>query len=155
MFRELSVDISCRPETLWPYLVTEEKMKEWMTGLISFKPVAGPPEGLGSVWEMEVKEGPKVSRYRAEYIAYEPNRKITFRMTGGALKGDQFMTATYLVEDRPGGVKLRGQTDIDENQFGFVARMMMPLMAKAQEKQMAKFFESIKQLAEADEARNQ
>lgn len=152
MFHELTQEISCTPETLWPYLVDEEHMKRWMTGLISFTHVAGPAEGEGSIWEMQVKEGPKVSTYRAEYVGYEPNKMIKFRMTGGALKGDQFMTASYIIDEHPSGVVLRGQTDIDENQFGFLARLMMPMMAKVQAKQMAKFFQSIKELAEADEA---
>ena len=76
-----------------------------------------------------------------EYVAYEPNRKITFKSASGPVRFE----ASYLFESTAGGTKLTSRIEMQAaGLFGFAE----PLIAASLRREMGAAFPALKDLLE-------
>lgn len=76
-----------------------------------------------------------------EYVAYEPNRKITFKSASGPVRFE----ASYLFESTAGGTKLTSRIEMQAaGIFGLVG----PLIAAGLRREMTAAFGALKDLLE-------
>ena len=143
-----SVEINCPPEVIWTYLDDSEKIKQWMKGVVEDVPTSEGPTGVGSTFRMSIKEGRKVHDFDGEILAYDVNRHMVVRLTGGCLKEDMSMIVDYrLTQTGP------GRTRLDYEGGGELTglwRLAAPIMAVFCKLQIKSFFRTLKSLAESE-----
>ena len=145
---ELKTDIACTPAQLWPWIEEPEKQKQWMEGLLENEPTSDAPNGVGSTFEMKIKEGSKVNSYDGRITAYEPPHHMAVVMTGEALKGVA-LAADYRLEDLGGSTRLHYTVTSDSSQAGAMMKLMEPLFAFFGKMQARRFLRTLKTRAEA------
>ncbi len=100
---EFDIEIDASRDAVWPYLVEPEKQKEWMLGVQRNELVEGDGHSVGSKFEMDIKEGGRISKYDGTVIAYDKPGKLGVELVGGCGKTPMTMRAFYTLTETPGG----------------------------------------------------
>lgn len=143
-----SQEFAAPPSTIWPWLVEPERIRQWMDGVVDDRPTSEGPLGVGSTFEMDIKEGRRISTYQGEIKAYEPPRRLGLRMAGGCGRTPMTMDVEYRLQDLG-----NGRTRIDYecalvSPRGFFMRLMAPLFRLLGRAMVKKFFRNLARLLE-------
>jgi uncharacterized protein YndB with AHSA1/START domain len=142
MIREQGSVIIRRPvEEVFAYVTDLTHSAEWQAGLLEVRKLTDGPVGVGTRYAF-VRQfmGRKVEAAN-EFVAYEPNRKVQFRIASGPMPGQ----GTYLFEATPDGTKV---TSIVELEPGGLSRLATPLIAASLRREITAGLPVLKELVE-------
>jgi len=120
------VRIACTPATLWRHLTESELLKQWIPDLVDDTADEGVQPGLGATSTMRLREGSKVQSYRSVVTAWEPERKVAVRLTGGSFAAGSAMDVSYEFVPEANGCVLDYDVDIPLATLPF--KLLAPLI---------------------------
>jgi uncharacterized protein YndB with AHSA1/START domain len=138
----------CSMATLFDHLVTPEKQKLWMKGLLANDLISG-PQSKGAKFRMVIQEGRKQAEYQGEVTAYEKPSRIEVCIAGGNLPKGMTMRADYRLSPTEGGTRLDYACVAEAEKIGFFMRLLMPLFKVFGRWQLKRFFRTLRRLVEA------
>lgn len=119
------VRIACTPSVLWKHLTEPELLKEWVPDYVDETPDGPVHEGVGAASTMRLREGSKVVAYKSVVTAWERERRVAIRITGGSFPKGMHIDVGYGITPSEGGCLL--DYDVDYQLRGFF-RLMAPIM---------------------------
>ena len=141
----------CSPATLWPFLNDADKLKQWMHGVEYKRDISG--KGVGATYVMGIKEGRKVAEYQCVVTAFEPEKRLALRMTGGCGRTPMTMSIDYRLTDLGGRTEVDYSCEFDTSKLPFFFRLLAPLMRLMGRAFVRKFFRSLQKLVAQPVAR--
>ena len=103
MIKEHGSVIIRRPvEEVFVYVTDLTHSAEWQAGLLEVRKLTDGPVGVGTRYAFVRKFMGRKVEAANEFVAYEPNRKVQFRIASGPMPGQ----GTYLFEATPDGTKV-------------------------------------------------
>jgi hypothetical protein len=145
---DYSVEFSCSPPQLWPYLEDPQLQKQWMKGLEEMSSTSAGPTRAGSTFRMKIKEGGSVAEYQGQVTSYEKHRHLGIRFWGGHMEEGATMLVDYRLADLNGRTRLDYVCRREGPQFGLFMRMLMPLFMFFNKMQLKGFMRKLKSLVE-------
>jgi carbon monoxide dehydrogenase subunit G len=146
MRMEITTEIACRPDALWPWIEEPERQMRWMKGLVSNELTSPPPSRKGSTFRMRIREGGRVGEYTGEVVRHERPKDLGVRIRGGC--GREFeVNVDYHLEDLGGKTRLDYRCQAEMKGFWRVLGAIFGVFARMQAKG---FLRSLKRLAEAE-----
>ncbi len=116
---EHSVEIARPPEDVFPWLLEEDKVRQWTTGLRGYERLDGGPVGTGSRFRQVLEVSGEHITVEMEVTAYEPPRRAESRFE---LRGIDVVN-TYALT----GATTLTQT-LDPSGGGFKGRLLIPII---------------------------
>jgi uncharacterized protein YndB with AHSA1/START domain len=148
-----TTEFAAPPAAVWPYLEEPDKIKQWMSGVLEDRPTSEGPLGVGSTFEMKIKEGARIGTYQGEITAYEPPRHMALSMSGGYGKKPMTMHVDYRLADLGGGRTRLDYRCEAEMPKGFLFKLMGPLFLLFGRSVVKKFMRNLRPLVEAPDQR--
>ena len=138
-------------EAIWPYLEEPDKIKQWMEGVVDDRQTSEGPVGVGSTFEMDIKEGRRVVTYQGKITAYEKHHLMGLEMVGGCGKTPMTMHVQYRLHDAGTG-RTRIDYECTVEAKGFLMKLMAPLFKIMSRSMLKKFFRNLANLVESKPA---
>jgi uncharacterized protein YndB with AHSA1/START domain len=128
-------------EDVFAFVGDQTNTPEWQSGLVEVRRTTEGPLGVGTRHTLVRKfMGPRMEATN-EYMAYEPNKVITFKVNSGPLDFE----ASYLFESTAAGTRLT--STIETHAGGFLV-LAEPLIAAGLRREMKAAFGALKSLLE-------
>ena len=142
MINEQGSVIIRRPvEEVFAYVSDLTHSAEWQAGLLEVRKLTDGPVGLGTRYAFVRRFMGRKVEAANEFVAYEPNRKVQFRIASGPMPGQ----GTYLFEATPDGTKLTSTVELEP---GGLSRLAAPLIAASLRREIAAGLPVLKELLE-------
>lgn len=140
MIREEGSVIILRPiDEVFAYVTELTHSAEWQAGLREVRKLTDGPLGVGTRYAfVRSFMGRKVEAAN-EFVAYEPNRRVQFRVASGPMPGQ----GTYLFEVTPDGTKV---TSVVELEPGGLSRIAAPLIGASLRREIVEGLPVLKEL---------
>jgi len=119
---ERSIDIAKPPGEVFPYLLEEDKVPQWTTGLDSYERLDSGPLGRGARFREELEVSSQHLTVELEVTRYEPPHAA---VTAGKVRGID-LVSTYALAEQDGGTRLT-QT-IEASGGGIKGRLLIPVI---------------------------
>jgi uncharacterized protein YndB with AHSA1/START domain len=130
-----SVELSQSPETVFPWLLEEDKVPQW-TGDLKTYSVSGPlGQGAHAKQVLDMAGGQNLD---LEITRYDPPRGAETRFETNGVK----VTSAYVLEPAGSGTKLT-QT-LEAKAGGLTARMLIPIVQGRLEKKLTEDLERLR-----------
>jgi uncharacterized protein YndB with AHSA1/START domain len=143
MIRVEKSGIIDRPvEDVFAYVGDQTNAPAWQAGLIEVTRTTEGPIGVGTKHTIVRTFMRRRMEADNEYVAYEPNERIAFKITSGAAR----MEASYFFEVVDGGTRLTSRIEMDSSGFMSLAE---PLIAAGLKREMKAAFRVLKDLLES------
>ena len=113
MHIEYRAEFRCTPEQLWPFLDEPEKQKLWLTTLVDIVSTSRHPCAVGATFDMQAREGRRISRYEGRINAYDPPRHLGVSFWGGSFGRGVVMRVDYRLADLGARTRLRIYAEVD------------------------------------------
>jgi len=122
--QEKSIVIHRPIEEVFNYVSDQRNTPQWQSGLMEVRRTTEGPLGVGTKHTFVRNFMGRRMEASNEYVAYEPNKLITFKTTSGPVR----LEASYLFEPAADGTKVTGRIEMEAaGLFGFAE----PLIAIA------------------------
>jgi uncharacterized protein YndB with AHSA1/START domain len=122
--QEKSIVIHRPIEEVFDYVSDQRNTPQWQSGLVEVRRTTEGPLGVGTKHTFVRNFMGRKMEASNEYVAYEPNKLITFKTTSGPVR----LEASYLFEPTAEGTKVTGRIEMKAaGLFGFAE----PLIAVA------------------------
>lgn len=129
-------------DEVFDYIGDQRNTPQWQSGLVEVRRITEGPPGIGTKHAFVRKFMGRKMEATNEYIAYEPNKKITFKTTSGPVR----LEASYLFESTADGTKVTGLIEMQAaGLFGFAE----PLIAKSLDRESDAAMTELKRLLES------
>jgi carbon monoxide dehydrogenase subunit G len=126
---ESTVTIAKPPEAVFPWLVDDDKVPQWMSGLEQYEPVDPGPLRVGSRIRQRLSVSGQHLGFELDIAELAPPRSAVLRFEGSGFKAAN----EYTVTDSVGGAKVTWVVSGDTTSFK--AKLVAPMVqAKLQEK---------------------
>jgi carbon monoxide dehydrogenase subunit G len=126
---ESSVTVAVPPEAAFPWLLDEDKVRRWVSGLQRYERVDSGPLRLGSRIHEDLTVSGYALKLELEVMRLEPPRRADLRFQGSGFKA----VNEYAVAEAPGGARVTW--GIEGDATSFKARLIVPMVqSKLQEK---------------------
>jgi carbon monoxide dehydrogenase subunit G len=135
------------PDAVFPYLEEPDKIRQWMPGIVDDRQIGDGPMQVGSMFELDVREGRKVVTYRGEITAYQRDRRMGLRLVGGCSKRPLQMDVDYRLHPID-GARTRIDYTCEVATQGLVMRWMKPLLELVSRIVLRRFFGRLAGLVE-------
>jgi carbon monoxide dehydrogenase subunit G len=133
-----SVELSQPPETVFPWLLEEDKVPQWTSDLQSYS-VEGPLGPGAKVRQtLDVAGGLKLTM---DVVGYDPPRGAETRFETNGVK----VTSDYTLSAAGGGGTLLTQT-LEAKAGGLTARMLIPVVQGRLEKKLTQDLERLREV---------
>jgi uncharacterized protein YndB with AHSA1/START domain len=146
---EITID---RPAAqVFRWLAEDERVKKWIGGLEEIKQVSSPADGGEVGRKFRIVETYKDDRVEMEMIVtrYEKDRALSILVKSLGDPANGFMeTADYTLTEQDG--KTRLQFDTTANYFGFMPRLLEPIITPEAREKVQEDLHRLKTLAEAE-----
>ena len=119
---ERSTDIAKPPEEVFPYLLEEDKVPLWTTGLDGYERLDSGPLGRGARFRQQLTVSGQDLTVELEVTRYEPPHAA---VTTGKVRGIDLIS-TYALAEQGGGTHLT-QT-IEASGGGIKGRLLIPVI---------------------------
>ena len=119
-----------------------------MEGVVDDRPLTEGPPGVGTKFEMDIKEGRQVVTYQGEITKYDRHRLMGITMVGGCGKEPMTMHVDYLLTDLGAGRTQLDYTCTAEPPKKLLYRLMMPLFKLFGRMFIKKFMNNLRRLVE-------
>jgi uncharacterized protein YndB with AHSA1/START domain len=141
---EHSVEIGAPAEQVFPYLSEPELMRQWVGGLVDFRPLDDGP-ALGSRAIQVVHLAGKDWELESEITRYEPPRALEARLVApNAFES----LAAYRLEETDG--RTRVTTTMESEYRSRTARLLGGVVTRQAQRKLVGDLERLKQLVESD-----
>lgn len=127
-------------EEVFAYIDEDEKVKQWIGGLISTERTTAGRPGVGSRFRQKVKVGSRVMELDGELLAYEPNRHLRVKLNSDLCE----MIVSYDFEGD--GARSRLRYTCDSKYHGLFYRLLSPLIKYVTQQKLRKDFARLEQL---------
>lgn len=138
---EWSIIIRRPIEEVFTYVSDLTHSAEWQAGIIEVQRTTEGPLGIGTKYKFVRKLFGQRAEASNEFIKYEQNRIVTFRITSGPIPAE----ASYLFEKSGDGTKLTGS--IEMHPKGLM-RLAEPLITKSLKQEIKPAADKLKSLLE-------
>jgi uncharacterized protein YndB with AHSA1/START domain len=143
------VEINRPAAQVFRYLMEDELVKKWVGGLTEIKPVEIYPGHVGDRLRMVVALGEEKTEMEMLVTGFEENRRIDF--TVSSLQGTSegfYEKSEYLLSELEGKTQLSlgGRSEY----YGFLPRLMEPVITWEAQKKLQEDLERLKGLVEAE-----
>jgi uncharacterized protein YndB with AHSA1/START domain len=126
---------------VFAYVGDQTKTPAWQSGLVEVRRTTNGPLGVGTKHTFVRTFMRRKMEADNEYVAYEPNKLITFKTTSGPVR----LEASYLFEPTAEGTRLTSRIEMDASGFMSLAE---PLIAAGLRREMKAAFRALKNLLE-------
>jgi uncharacterized membrane protein len=116
-------------EEVFAYIGDQQNAPRWQAGLVEVKRLTDGPPGLGTKHAIVRNFMGRRMEASNEYVAFEPNKLITFKSTSGPVAFE----ASYLFESVAGGTKVTSRIEMDAKGLLSLAE---PLIARGLRREM-------------------
>lgn len=148
-----TTEFAAAPPLVWSYLEDPERLKLWMVGVTDIRPVSEGPVGVGATFEMDIKEGGRITTYQETITTWEPPKKMGVRLVGGCGKTPMTMHADYELVPLDGGARTQlHYLCRAEMPKGFLFKLFGPLVKLMGKFMIKKFMRNLRRLVEAPDA---
>jgi uncharacterized protein YndB with AHSA1/START domain len=137
---ERTVVIDRPVQEVFAYVTDQTKTPSWQVGLVDVKRTTQGPIGIGTRHTFVRNFMGRKMEADNEYVAYEPDRLVTFRTTSGPP-----MTASYLFEAVPDGTWLTSRVELQG--AGFFG-LLEPVIGRGLRREMQAALPALKALLE-------
>jgi hypothetical protein len=137
---EQSIVIDCPIGDVFAFVADQRNTPQWQAGLVEVQRLTDGPSGVGTRHAFIRKFLGRRMVGRNEFIAYETNRRVTFRTTSGPP-----LEASYLFEPVGEGTRLTSRVQFQSSGLG---RLLEPVMAAGLRREMKSAFPALKALLE-------
>lgn len=134
-------------EEVFSYVDEDEKVKQWIGGLIATERTTAGRPGVGSRFRQSVKVGSRVMELDGELLAYEPNRRVKVGLNSDLCE----MIVNYDFEEVGGRTRLK--YTCDSSYRGLFYRLLSPLIKYVTQQKLRKDFARLEQLLGARQGR--
>ncbi len=108
-----TVQIACAPARLFTCLTDPAVIKRWLEDLVDDTPEdPTKTSGVGVVSTMRIREGGKIQSYRCVMTAWDPERRVALRLTGGSFGEGMAMDVDYRITPEAPGCRLDYEVDV-------------------------------------------
>ena len=136
------MEIDAPAGRVFPFLAEPELMKQWVGGLIDFRPLdQGPARGSRAIQLVEIAG--KKWELESEITRYEPPRELQARLVAPK---DFESVASYRLDDAGGGTRVT--TTMDTEYKSRLARMLGGVATKQAQKKLEADLTRLKQVVE-------
>jgi carbon monoxide dehydrogenase subunit G len=135
-----SVELSQPPESVFPWLLEEDKVPQWTSDLQSYSVEGQLGEGAQVRQSLNLAGGLRVTM---EIVRYDPPRGAETRFETNGVK----VTSAYVLE--PAGAGTRLTQTLDAKASGLTARMLIPIVQGRLEGKLKADLERLRELLEA------
>jgi uncharacterized protein YndB with AHSA1/START domain len=126
---ESTVTIAKPPETVFPWLIEDDKVPQWMSGLERYEPLDPGPLHPGSRIQQELTVSGHGLRWELEVTELDPPRRAVLRFEGSGFRAAN----EYEVSEAAGGSRVSWV--VSGETTSFKAKLIAPMVqAKLQEK---------------------
>ncbi len=140
---EKSILIHRSIAAVFAYVSDLRHSKEWQSGLLEVRKTSEGPLGIGTTFMFVRTFFGRQLEGSNEFVAYEPNTKVSFRAGSGPMTGE----ASYLFESAPEGTSVTSM--IEMRIGGFVGGLLEPLIAASLRREMEAGLGVLKDLLES------
>jgi hypothetical protein len=149
MHIDYRIELRCTQEQLWPYLDEPDKLKLWVTTLVSADSTSQLPRAVGTTFEMHVREGRRVARYLGRVNSYDPPRHLGVSFWGGFLPRSAVIQVDYRTADLGNRTRLEYYSQIDSSSLSGPIKLALPIARIFTFFQIRYFFRNLKRICEA------
>jgi uncharacterized membrane protein len=128
-------------EEVFAYIGDQQNAPRWQAGLVEVKRVTEGPPGIGTKHTLVRNFMGRRLEASNEYVAFEPNKLITFKSTSGPVAFE----ASYLFQSVAGGTEVTSRIEMDAKGLLSLAE---PLIARGLRREMDTAFVTLKGLFE-------
>lgn len=128
-------------DEVFQYVGDQTNTPNWQAGLLEVRRTSDGPLGVGTTHTIVRRFMRRTMEADNVYVAYEPNKLISFKTTSGPVR----LEASYLFESTVDGTRLTSRINMDAS--GFV-RLAEPLIAAGLKREMKTAFRVLKDLLE-------
>jgi uncharacterized protein YndB with AHSA1/START domain len=139
---EHSVDIAAPPERVFEYVAEPERMREWVGGLVEFRPLS-PGPALGSRAIQVVEMAGKKWELESEITRYEPPHLLEARLVAPK---DFESVASYRLEETDG--QTRVTTTMETEYRHRVARLLGGVATRQAQRKLEADLDRLKRVVE-------
>jgi uncharacterized protein YndB with AHSA1/START domain len=129
-------------DEVFRYVGDQTNTPNWQAGLLEVRRTSDGPLGVGTTHTLVRRFMRRTMEADNVYVAYEPNKLISFKTTSGPVR----LEASYLFEPSVGGTRLTSRIEMDAS--GFVS-LAEPLIAAGLKREMKTAFRVLKDLLES------
>jgi uncharacterized protein YndB with AHSA1/START domain len=148
MIREEGNVIIHRPvEEVFAYVSDLTHSAEWQAGLLEVRRLTEGPIGVGTRYAFVRQFIGRKMESTNEFVAYEPNRTVRFRIPSGPMPGQ----GTYLFEATPDGTRVTSRVELEPRGL---SRLAEPLIAASLRREIAAGLPVLKELLERQVSRD-
>jgi hypothetical protein len=132
--------LDCPPNSVWRCLTEFELQKQWITQLVDETPDDPARVGAGAGSTIRMREGGKIVTYRSVVTAWEPERRLAIRLSGGSFAPGMEMDIVYALSQGEGGTILDydAQVPLKGIMFKLMAPIIWLVAASTAKKDLAK-----------------
>ena len=142
MIRAEQTSIIDRPiEDVFRYVGDQTNTPTWQAGLVAARRTSDGPLGVGTTHTFVRSFMGRRMEADNVYVAYEPNKLISFKTTSGPVR----LQASYDFESTGEGTRLTSRIEMDASAFVSLAE---PLIAAGLKREMKAAFRALKNLLE-------
>jgi uncharacterized protein YndB with AHSA1/START domain len=127
-------------EEVFAFVDDDDKIKQWIGGLLETKRTTAGKPGVGSKFHQKVKVGDRVMEMDGELLAYEPGRLVSVRIDSEMSE----MKVNYDFKEINGRTRLTYTCDSEYRSF--IYRLLSPLIKRITQQKLQKDFARLKQL---------
>lgn len=140
---EHSVEIEAAAERVFPYLAEPELMREWIGGLVEFRPLDDGP-ALGSRAVQVVELAGRRWELESEITRWRPPRELEARLVAPRTFES---TATYRLAESGGGTRVT--TTMASEYHGRAGRFLGGILTRQAQRRLEADLHRLKQVVEA------
>jgi carbon monoxide dehydrogenase subunit G len=142
------IEVDCRPEQLWRCLTDAALLKQWVSNLVEETPDDPKRNGLGALSTIQMREGTKVVAYRSVVTAWDPERRLAIRLSGGSFAKGMAMDVLYALS-QPTEVRTVLDYDVTVRLKGLFFTLLGPIIFLASASSTRKDLAKLKALADS------
>ena len=128
-------------EEVFAYIADQTNAPAWQSGLVEVRRTTEGPIGVGTKHTLARMFMGRRMEADNEYVAYEPNRRIAFKVTSGPMRAE----ASYLFEAVAEGTRVTSTIEMDTSGFLSLAE---PLIAAGLRREIKAAIPVLKDLLE-------
>ncbi len=138
---ERTVVIDRPIQQVFAYVTDQTNTPDWQAGLVEVRRTTRGPIGVGTKHTFVRKFMGRRMEADNEYVAFEPDRLVTFRTTSGPP-----MVASYLFEAEPNGTRLTSRVELQGASF---FGLLEPVIGAGLRREMKAALPALKALLES------
>lgn len=148
-----TVEIDRPAAQVWRYLNDDELVKKWVSGLSEIRHLNPETRGVGARFILAEVMGNERTEMEMEVTAFEPHRRIAFRIYSlpGASPGFS-ETGEYVLEEQAGRTRLT--LSGESKYFPFFIQLLEPVITPQAQKKLQGDLARLKAMVEAEPRAN-